>query len=165
MMRVMAIDPGLAGGLAILCDGQPFAQYVMPLAKLGQAKKKVVDLARIQSILLGDQIDLVLIERQWRDGMCNQCKLEALCQLIDLPYELISSTTWQQVIPPDIKKAFKNTKQRSIETCHRLGLPVPATGSALGWHDGLADAWCLAHYYANKGDYDGSSKRKTKRSK
>ena len=171
-MRIMAIDPGISGGLAIMVDGQPLTQHVMPLATAAavgfvsqkSAKKKVVNLSQIKTIVVTYRIELVLIEGQWRDGMCNQCKLEALMQIEGIPYQIIHPRSWQTIIPPDIKQSFKDTKQRAIETCHRLCLPVQANGSDRGYHDGLADAWCIAAYYTkSQTDNGGKSKKNGKR--
>ena len=137
-MNIAGVDPGLQGGIVIMSPhGKPLAAFKMPL------KKGKLNLGEIQTIVITYNVKLAIIETAFRDGTYNAAKTEAVFELCQIPIINYHPKTWQKMLP-------KGTgKQRAYDYCIAHGLPVPLNGKGR-FHDGIADAWCIANFYLNE---------------
>lgn len=134
-MNIAGVDPGLQGGIVITnTSGKTIAAYKMPL------KKNRLNLGEIQTIIISHNVELAIIETAFKDGKCNACKTHAVFELCNVPIVKVHPRTWQSILPSG------KGKQRAYDYCLAHGYPVPVNSNG-GFHDGIADAWCIVAYY------------------
>ncbi len=147
-MRVLGLDPGLAGGWAVL-DGDDMGGEPMPLAG------EFYDCGTLRALVaLGfGTPDLVVIERVGampKQGLSSTFKfgrgygqLIGMCQTLAWPYILVTPQEWKAKVLAGTAKdkaaavAFAAARYPGIQLVQpRCRVP----------HDGVADAVCIAHY-------------------
>jgi hypothetical protein len=145
MTNIAGIDPGLKGGIAImnLETGKPIAAYAMPVKG---KRKKTINLGAIQTILITHNVKVGIVESAFRAGVENAAKTEAVLELCNIPVVTYKPQTWQQLLE---KQAGDNTKDRAYAYCLAHGYSVSISSNCV-YHDGIADAWCIAAYHVHK---------------
>ena len=148
-MKVLGIDPGLAGGWATLYGGAEMGGEPMPLAG------EFYDCRTLRVLVeLGfGPPDLVVIEQVGampKQGLSSTFKfgrgygqLIGMCQTLAWPYILVPPQAWKAKVLAGTPKdkaaavAFVAARYPDIQLIQpRCRVP----------HDGVADAVCLAHY-------------------
>lgn len=138
-MKLVGIDPGLKGGVAIK-DGGKIATFPMPLSDGG------IDVGTISGII-GPRA-VVAIEKVHampKQGVCSMFtfgvgfgKLLGMCQVMGYGLHLVDPRTWKRVVLPDTLKDKQAAIDFAIETYGAEKL-----SKRKGYHDGIADALCI----------------------
>lgn len=144
---ICGIDPGLNGGICVH-SSRGASDYKMPV------HNKTVDVSVVQDLLTAHAVDVVYIESQ--RAMARQAgqhligvnygRLTATIELCGIRYVEVVAQDWQRKIFG--RYAGKQSKEYSINFCLENGYFVPMTSSRVdaNYHDGVADAHCIAHY-------------------
>jgi crossover junction endodeoxyribonuclease RuvC len=146
-MNIIAIDPGLKGGIAT-CFGGIVEAHPMPLSR-GES----LDLPKIAEIFKNKHVDFALIEKVHampKQGVVSMFsfgmgygQLQGLLAGLGIPFHRITPQEWQGLILPGKAKG----KLPAIDYCQRRfpGINLVAPGCRVP-HDGMADALCLLEY-------------------
>jgi crossover junction endodeoxyribonuclease RuvC len=152
--NLIAIDPGLSGGIAIRYQGKLTAQ-LLPLAG------KTLDLAELANIIRQARPTLAIVEKvhampgqgvtsMFTFGM-GYGAIQGILATLKIPYELVTPQRWKGVVLAGTTK----DKNAAIAYCRRafpnVSLVPPRCRKP---HDGIADALCLLEYgrrFGNRG--------------
>jgi len=63
-MKILAFDPGISGGYAVLVDGSVIARGRMPIDKNLKNKKSTINLTEISRLMTVHKPHIVVLERQ-----------------------------------------------------------------------------------------------------
>jgi Holliday junction resolvasome RuvABC endonuclease subunit len=152
---VIGIDPGKAGGLAIIHKNGHVRIMPMPLA--GES---------IDASAIHDWIDEFLIydhhklPSAWVEkvhampgqGVSSMFKfgytvgiIHGIITTMGIPLYLVAPQTWKKSVLMDMAKVDKSA---SAEFCRRVypDVSLLATPRSRKFHSGMADALCIAHY-------------------
>ena len=157
---VIGIDPGLAGGIAIL-DGDDTEVHIMPTLKDPRGRGKTINTHRIVEIIEGTLKEglprpHVVIEAQRpmpQQGVRSMFSLgkgsgvvEGVCAALRLPCEFVDARQWQKAMFAGIP--HRDTKAAAILKAKQLypNVSLLATDRCRKAHDGLADALLIATY-------------------
>jgi len=152
-MRVLGIDPGKFGGLAIVEDGH--LKYVGPMPL---TKEMVLDSVKLREIILNHNPDVVFIEkaqampRQGVVSMFNYGKgYGFLLGFLDaLMYEVktVTPRTWQGFFYKRVPVQGKTPKERALCMANKLytGFTWLKSSRSKKPHDGMVDAALIATY-------------------
>ena len=150
-MVICGIDPGMKGGVVIRRPSV-IIDYKMPIID------KLVHVGKIQEWLIHYNVDVVYIEEQRAKGRqahqhiigVNYGRLTATIELCGVRYVEVPPKVWQKKIFG--RNVGKQSKEYSINFCLENGLFVPMTSSRADakYHDGIADAHCIAVYGASE---------------
>lgn len=140
-MRVVAFDPGLSGGVAIL-DGDYLTTFPMPVLKVG--RKRAYDLDAMLRVMQGCGAGLCVIEAITRPGALvgNGMFLHGLAMACGIEVMRPRPQQWKHSF------GLTNIKQESIDLIHEL-FPQTRGAITLRKQDGLAEAALLAVYGRN----------------
>lgn len=161
-MRLLGIDPGKDGGLALLVDRAIEKLAVMPVIK-GAKTKKLFDLPTLRNFVIAWQPDLVAIEKQQAlpaklgGGSANYSRgyalgmLEMLAACQGFRYALIAPRSWQSDVLRDTNTT--DTKQAALVVAQRLwpNQKWTMTDLARKPHDGVIDACLIAEFARRRG--------------
>lgn len=131
-MKIMGIDPGKSGAIAVREDGH---RSVVPMPLVRSAKgKDEYDLAALYNLFEVNHGDTafahVFIERLWAmpasmgGSAANYSRgyalgiLEGMCVALKVPYTLVSPARWQKAMLLGV--AGDDTKQRAIIQAQRF---------------------------------------------
>jgi len=148
-MKYVGIDPGNAGGIAIIGNG-PLQLFTMPTLTAGKSKKEIDEEAvhRILCRISGElPAPVAAIERTYAVkgqsasgahtfGLGVGLLRGILCGL-RIPYQIVRSQEWRKTLMAGQPKG----KQANIAFAQRL-----FPGASIGRHDGKADALLIAEY-------------------
>jgi hypothetical protein len=151
-VKLLAIDPGLTGGLAIFDDERLVAIDKMPLWKPrlmpGSTAKPQVDLVALRKILAQHDIDLVVTEYQ--TAMPGQSSVATatsflnwglvLALRVDAPVHVVHPRVWKNHL------GLVKDKKMAVAKAHQL---FPALGTYV--HHGVAEAILIGHYWLTAG--------------
>lgn len=160
-MRIVGIDPGQKGGIAELREDGSVGLDPMPVIVSGN--RAFLDIPGVRLVLrsaLAVGSCHVFIEKQqplpakMGGGNANFQRgyhlgvLEALCNGLYIPYELVGPRRWQNLILADI--IGEDTKARARLAIQRLypklWPSLPRTPKSRKPHEGLIDAVLIAEY-------------------
>lgn len=142
-MRVVAVDPGQKGGIAIVD---------LPSGKLSSAPMPVVD-GRVDTAqlyhLFGD-MDVLVVENIQLRGRnagnmttaANWGRIWAPAERVGIPVVFVDAKQWQR----SVHGKATSDKEKTIKWALRNGLPVPKRPRG-AYHDGVADAWGIMRWY------------------
>jgi crossover junction endodeoxyribonuclease RuvC len=151
-IRLVAIDPGLSGAIAIRVGSAVTAQ---PLPLAG----KLLDLAALSDIIRQAQPTLAIVEKvhampgqgvtsMFTFGM-GYGAIQGILATLKTPYELVTPQRWKGAILAGTTK----DKNAAIAYCRRAYPDVPLVPPRCRKpHDGIADALCLLEYGKRLGD-------------
>ncbi len=146
-MNLVAVDPGLSGGLAILHGGEVTAR---PLPIAG----KDLDLVLISQWLKDSSPGLVIVEKVHSmpgQGVSSTFKfgngfgaILGMAEALSIRVKLVTPQAWKKVVLAGTAK----DKDAAVDYCRRAFpnvslLPGPHCRKP---HDGVADALCLLEY-------------------
>lgn len=158
-MKVVGIDVGLDGGIAVLRVGHEETMHAtaFPMPVLGGKGKRCINETGLKSMLAGlGDIGMVFVERAHpmpkqgaSSGFNFGVTYGLICGIVvglGIPYTVVSAVTWQKVMLAGTPGT--DTKQRSIMAACRLfpTLDLRATERCRKLHDGMADALLIAEY-------------------
>lgn len=146
-MSVAGIDPGMEGGIAILCDDGGWVVFPMPLVG------NQIEVAKIASEMRLLEVRRAVIEQQ--QAMPKQSPKSSFT--IGLGYgKLLGALEAQGIAHQPVRprqwkdKVLRSTakdKDAAIAHAHRIAPGVDLKpGQKRTAHDGMADAICLADY-------------------
>ena len=150
--RIMGIDPGLSGALALISDGY-CETWTMPI--IG-AKKKELDLPDLLHIIETSAPTAAIVEKVHampKQGVASTFKfgvgygqIQGILAALSIPFMLVTPQQWKKVVL--VGEDWKGDKSTSIKYCKRRfpDVSLKATERCRKDHDGIADAICLAVY-------------------
>lgn len=157
-MKVMGIDPGLDGGIAMMYDTGMIDYYSkMPtvIYKMSDGKKKrSIDIAAIAGLLAKYEPDKVFIEKvhampgQGVTSMFNFGVGYGMILGLCLPLSSMISTTlvrpqeWQKFLLHDVRKDIE-PKARAMAKFYTIWPEMQEAGVT---HDGIVDALLICEY-------------------
>lgn len=155
-MRVVGIDPGQTGGIALLTPRTATAR-VMPLLPKEEWKDagSPIDWRTFHSLLLEWSPELAVIERVSSmpgQGVASTFKfgsnyggLLAAVQGLAIPHRLVVPRVWKKNV---LGEDFNHDKAgaAAFVACQHPELSLLPTPRSKKPHDGMADAICIAHY-------------------
>ena len=145
-MNLIAVDPGLRGGIAVLANGSITA-VPMPLAGKG------LDLAAIAGIIRDNAPAWIIVEKvgarpgqgtvsMFSFGMGYGAVL-GIAAALSVPVEMVTPQRWKSTVLHGTAK----DKSSAIAFCRRVFPSVPLVlPRCKVAHDGLADSLCLLEY-------------------
>lgn len=150
-MIVLAIDPGMKGGVAML-DTSLNKVLASPMPLIG----KELDYKRIHSTITSVTPDVIVIEKvhampkqgvtsMFNFGM-NYGSLIALSAISSARLVLVTPQMWKKHVLAGTNKDKDAAIQFCTHTYPSIELVQPKCRKP---HDGVADAICLAHYGAH----------------
>ena len=153
---IVAFDPGLSGGIAILRPDQSPELHLMPTIETGQGSKRTLDVQRIMQILLDANPRLVILEKQQaypnQGGVSNYTTgenfgtLKGLLYGLEMAFVVVRPCEWTKAMGVPGKK--KGAGNGALLVCRQLfpGLALPETPRSHEVYDGPVDALLLAEY-------------------
>ena len=151
--RLMGVDPGKKGGIAILDmeTGKPVAHYKM---KIGEDGK--VDVRWLWDVMDRHNVMYVTIEMQYISpnqghSMVIGENYGRITGLVDsfvvIDTLFVSSNEWHKGMFKTKKGEYD--KEIAVRWCEENKFPVPRMGKTKQSkkpHDGVAEAWCIGTY-------------------
>lgn len=147
-MKILAVDPGLHGGVAVIRDRDVWVARAMPLAG------KTIDAAAFAKIALAENPDLAVVEQvaarpgqgvvsMFTFGTGYGMILGALAA-VGIRTELVRPQAWKKLVLAGTTK----DKNAAIAYCRRAfpHTSLLATPKSRVPSDGIADALCIAEY-------------------
>jgi len=151
-MKVIGIDVGFKGAIAVMGDRTPPQAVMMPVVK---GYKTILDLEAIQNKLGFFKIDLVVIEQvssMPAQGVVSTFRfgeqfgmLQGICSALNIPYILVRPQAWKKKVLGDYPKGDKQASVRYVKEKYP-DLSLLPTERSKKDSDGMADAVCLAEY-------------------
>lgn len=161
---VVGIDVGFDGGLAAMTmanDGMIQAQIMPCIGTKGQGKRALDGKAIVQwfrKLAAEFDVQLVCMEAAGArpgQGVCSMFSfgrvfgcLEGILDTLDLPWQTVTPQAWKKVVLAGTKKdktAAMNYVRRRLDNTGNRSI-LYATENSRTYHDGLADALCIADY-------------------
>lgn len=175
-MRILAFDPGISGGYAILDGFIVVARGKMPIDKNLKNKKSTINLTEVIKLMIDHKPDVVVLERQaprpgegvssaWTSGY-NFGLLFAMASVVIENVALVSPRTWATKLH-DPESLFENPKARSLEIAKKL-FPLEdflATERSSKPHEGIIDALLIGYWYNQYGQFIVEKEPKPKKKK
>jgi crossover junction endodeoxyribonuclease RuvC len=156
-MRILGIDPGYSGGLALM-DGTMFLECeVMPVITLTKSKR-AIDEPGLRQLIIDWKPDHVVVEKvsaMPKQGVVSMFNfgttygiIRGILAGLEIPYTLVAPRTWQKVMFADIGKKKADTKKIAKLVCKRLwpGKDFTKSDRAYQPHDGKCDAALIAEW-------------------
>jgi crossover junction endodeoxyribonuclease RuvC len=155
-MDIVAIDPGLDGGICIL-RGRVVQTFVAPTLGTGKRSYDVAEMRRILhdhiSVLTGAQAFLERAQAMPGQGVSSMFSVgfgfglwQGLLAGLRIPVEIVSPQSWQREMFKGLPKG--DTKASSALIAQRLRPDVDWRKSprCRKSHDGITDAFCIGEY-------------------
>lgn len=154
-MRILGIDGGLDGGLALVEDGKIIECLIAPTVTVKDSKREY-NVDAIVALLEQLEPDHVFLEKAQSmpgQGVSSMFSIglgygmyRGVLVALRIPHTLVHSKTWQKMMFQDLPKT--DTKAMSHIVCMRLwpGRFWLATPKCRKAHDGMTDAAMIAAY-------------------
>lgn len=170
-MRIIGIDPGLDGGLALFTDGQLRKAWVMPAMGTGQASRRTIDAKALIQIFAEAAPERVILEQalampateragkriQMGAAAAFTCgkhygQIEGILYAMQVPFEIVHPQAWQR--GGSLLGIARESKAAAMALiCARL-FPLfdfRASERAKKPHSGITAATLIGNWAANKG--------------
>lgn len=161
-MKIMAFDPGISGGYAILANKELICRGKMPIDKNLKNKKSTINLEEVINLIKTHKPDVVVLERQaprpgegisssWTSGY-NFGLLFALASIFVKNVALVSPRSWATKLH-DPNSTLEKPKEKSLEIAKKL-FPKEdflATQRSSKPHEGIIDALLIGYWYQEHG--------------
>jgi hypothetical protein len=161
-MIIMAFDPGISGGYAILANKELVCRGKMPIDKNLKNKKSTINLDEVINLINAYKPDVVVLERQaprpgegisssWTSGY-NFGLLFALSSFLVKNVVLVSPRSWATKLH-DPNSQLENPKEKSLEVAKKLfpNENFLATQRSSKPHEGIIDALLISYWYQEHG--------------
>jgi hypothetical protein len=175
-MKILAFDPGISGGFAILAEGTVMARGRMPIDKNLKNKKSTINITEVSRLMVEHKPDIVVLERQaprpgegvssaWTSGY-NFGLLFAIASIIIENVSLVSPRSWATKLH-DPNSTLENPKERSLEVAKKLfpNETFFATDRSSKPHEGIIDALLIGYWYQEYGHLIKETEPKPKKKK
>lgn len=173
-MKIMAFDPGITGGYAVLDGFICIARGRMPIDKNLKNKKSTINLTEVSRLIIEHKPDVVVLERQaprpgegvssaWTSGY-NFGLLFAMATLIVKNVALVAPRSWATKLH-DPESTLEDAKARSLEVAKKF-FPLEdflATERSSKPHEGIIDALLIGYWYNQYGQFIVEKEPKTKK--
>jgi hypothetical protein len=173
-MKIMAFDPGISGGYAVLDGFIAIVRGRMPIDKNLKNKKSTINLTEVSRLMVEHQPDVVVLERQaprpgegvssaWTSGY-NFGLLFAMASIIVENVALVAPRTWATKLH-DPESTLEDPKARSLEAAKKF-FPLEdflATDRSSKPHEGIIDALLIGYWYNQYGQFIVEKELKPKR--
>jgi len=155
-MRILGIDPGKDGYLALLVDGYYAGAWPTPTLRIAKGSKRDYERAAMRELLVVANPGHVFMEKQQampKQGVTSTLATgqgfglwEGIVVGLGMPYSIVAARTWQKVMFAGITGDMP--KAKSIVAAQRLfpHVDLRKTPRSHVAHDGKADALLLAEY-------------------
>ena len=173
-MRVLAFDPGISGGYAVLIDGTVTDRGRMPIDKNLKNKKSTINLAEVEILIKTHKPDIVVLERQaprpgegvssaWTSGY-NFGLLFSMAFTTVGKICLVAPRSWATKLH-DVESVLEDAKARSLEVAKKLfpNENFLATERSSKPHEGIIDALLIAYWYNQYGQFIVEKESKSER--
>lgn len=157
-MKILAFDPGISGGYAVLVDGSVIARGRMPIDKNLKNKKSTINLTEISRLMTVHKPHIVVLERQaprpgegvssaWTSGYNFGLLFATATELIG-NVALVAPRSWATKLH-DPNSTLENPKERSLEVAKKLfpNETFLATDRSSKPHEGIIDALLIGYWY------------------
>jgi len=145
-MKILSIDPGLRGGVALLGVSNPVAD-MLPLCG------KDIDGLAIANMLRSTKPDLVILEKVHsmpKQGVASTFKfaegygrIKGILEGLGIPYQLVTPQEWKK----HVLKGTNKDKDAAIQYVRRKYPTINLMPRRKRTpQDGIADAVCIAEY-------------------
>jgi hypothetical protein len=163
-MKILAFDPGISGGYAILDGPVIVVRGRMPIDKNLKNKKSTINLIEVNRLMTDHKPDVVVLERQaprpgegvssaWTSGY-NFGLLFAMATVVIENVALVAPRTWATKLH-DPESSVEDPKARSLEVAKKL-FPLEdflATERSSKPHEGIIDALLIGYWYNQYGQF------------
>lgn len=153
MKGILAVDPGLSGGLAIRTGALGVITEAMPVCA-GE-----IDLAGLTRWLRAhaDSIDMAYVEKVHSmpaQGVSSSFKfgdgfgsVKGILTVLGIPFELVTPQKWMKVMHAGVSPEL-GSKERSQLACSRIfpGLDLRESPRCRKPHEGMVEALLLAEF-------------------
>jgi len=157
-MKIVGIDPGNTGGMAVCENGEVIGVVPMPSHKITPVKKTytVVDFSLVAKFLIANKPDKVYIElvgaRPGQGGVSmfnfgySTGGLHGICAALGIPVKTVRPQEWKRLIFGTSKGS--GDKQDAIDFCETNcpNISLLPTKRSRTPSDGIADAICISIY-------------------
>ena len=157
-MRLVGIDPGFKGGIAVFDDEKVIFCCPMPIltVKVGKKDRNRIDGKTIAKLLRDYTVDQVTIEQvhafPGQGGVGNFSfgqnfgTLLGIFEAIGIQYKEISPMKWKKLVLGSDREEGKN---QGIEFCNKNYnyINLLPTKRSKKPHDGMSDAICIGHSF------------------
>lgn len=159
IMRIVGIDPGFSGGVALIENQKIIDCFRMPILKIKKNKKiqKKINGSILGRYLTENNVEYAIFELvsarpdQGTVSMFNFGKgvgiVEGVLQALDIPYKEVSPQTWKKLI---LGEQYDHTeKTGTIQFCqdNYPSANLIASKRSSVAHNGIADAICIGLSY------------------
>lgn len=175
-MKILAFDPGISGGYAVLTGGSVTARGRMPIDKNLKNKKSTINLAEVSRLMTEHKPDVVVLERQaprpgegvssaWTSGYNFGLLFATAAELVS-NIALVAPRSWATKLH-DSESTLDDAKARSLEVAKKLfpNETFLATDRSSKPHEGIIDALLIAYWYQEYGHLIKESEPKPKKKK
>lgn len=170
-MRIVGIDPGYSGGLALVKDGKLWETHVMPTVKLKGHKRDIDEegLVELLDKLMPDHVYLEWVSAMPKQGVVSMFNfgtgwgvVRGTLTALGYPYTLVRPRVWQAVMFADVDKQ-KKPKQKARLAAKKLwpGHNWKKSHRSSVDHEGMLDAALIAFYGAQKQQEDETTESET----
>lgn len=175
-MKILAFDPGISGGYAVLIEGVIAARGRMPIDKNLKNKKSTINISEVSRLMVEYQPDVVVLERQsprpgegvssaWTSGY-NFGLLFAIASIVVENVALVAPRSWATKLH-DPESGLEDAKARSLEVAKKFfpNENFLATDRSSKPHEGIIDALLIAYWYQEHGHLIKETEPKPKKKK
>jgi crossover junction endodeoxyribonuclease RuvC len=152
-MKIVGIDPGLSGGIAIM-DEVNLVTHAMPTVSVG--KKNAICLPVLRGMLVSANPQCVYIEKvsaMPKQGVTSMFNfgmgygmIQGMCAALKIPYEFVTPQEWKKTVlagrPSGSEAEYAGQRWPDHNWLE--------TARCKKWHDGMIDAALIAEYGMRK---------------
>jgi crossover junction endodeoxyribonuclease RuvC len=152
-MKILGIDPGLSGGIAVLSPDGPWYE---PMPTVAAKKGELLNLSALVRLLSGRDIDIAYLEMvsaRPGQGVSSTFKfgrsygaIEGILTGLKIPYQLVTPQAWTKVIHVGIEAADPKAKSQIAASRLFPSLDLRASVRCKKPHEGVVDALLIAEY-------------------
>lgn len=165
-MKIIGIDPGLKGGLAVIEDSKVIEVCVMPVYEQDNGKN-IIDIKLVSEFIKRHNPNKIYLEKvgamkqQGVSSMFNfgvsYGALRACAIVLNYDLEVVTPQKWKKTV---LGEEYDHTeKDGTIKFCMKQfpETNLLATKRSKIAHDGICDALCIGYYHFMKKDLENES--------
>ena len=160
-MKIIGIDPGQRGGMAVFEDENIIELIIMPtytVIKSNKKKKEMVDFTIISNLFKRHNPKIVYIEKvsaMPKNGCVSMFNfawsvsgIYGICAALEIPIVAVGPKTWQETLMGKKPKGEHREKEETIQFVQNKwsNVSLLATPRSKKPHDGLSDSIAIGYY-------------------
>lgn len=160
-MRILGIDPGYSGGLALINEDKMWLTAAMPVRKIKATKREIDEPELVQLIkdMKPDHVFLEKVGAMPRQGVASMFNfgtgwgiVRGILTALDIEYTLVRPQQWQKVMFKDVERPKNkrdwDTKAAARGQCKLLwpNYDFRKSDRSRKPHEGICDAALIAEY-------------------